>query len=817
MAPAVPPTPRQGELHTLAARVMIGTAWVAVLLLLGSGLLAEVLGQGNRFSRLRVAFGTVLLLAALLAQWQQRRRPRLASALVLGASLVAAWSHMLVTGIGLHALVLTAALFVITLSGVLCSLGTALAFACANVVVLLGAYAGEKAGWLGGMAAAADLGAAERLIGQLLFTAVALMAAVILSRVIGASLGRALRQEELLDELLRIGSDWTWELDAKGRTTSLSASFESLTGRPAAEFLRAGFPGGPQAVDDEHWQALRVELKARRPFRDRLALYRCPDGTVLAVVASGNPVFDAQGHFKGWRGVSRNVTPQHQAQQAQARTQKLLDRLVQMSPDAICVARLNDGVILLANPRFLQMAGLAEAEVLGRSALQLGLWRDPDVPRRLRDAVRQHGIVRDLRTEVHLSGGPPRPMLLTAASFEWDHEPVVVITTRDIADIEQARADAEAANQAKSSFLATMSHEIRTPLNGVLGLARLVQDPALEPARRSEYLGHLVAAAEQLSALVSDVLDLSKIEAGHLQIESIAFDLPALVQGSFDTFAPLGRERGLVMRCELAPGLPQRVRGDPVRVRQILANYLGNALKFTSRGEIVLSVTSPAAGCVRLAVRDTGPGIDPAVRPQLFSPFTQADSSTTRRYGGTGLGLSICRELAERMGGSVGVDSDGRQGSLFWAELPLPAEAAASDTLSTGRLSAKALAGLQVLVAEDNPVNRLIVGAMLQRHGAQVHEAEDGEQAVMLATTTPTAVHVVLMDLHMPVLDGLEATRRLRALPALGALPIYALSAAVLEQERQAAADAGMNGFIAKPVMEAELLQVLRPWVPRAG
>ncbi|MEN9630420.1 MAG: hypothetical protein RJA10_3648 [Pseudomonadota bacterium] len=195
MSPAGEHHPRHGELHALAARVMIGTAWVAVGLLLGSGLLTEVLAEPNRFSRLRMAFGLILLVAALLARWQQALRPRLASALVLGAALVAAWAHMLFTGIGLHALVLTAALFVITLSGVLCSLRIAVLFAGANAVVLLGAYAGERAGWLRGMAAAADLVASERLIGQLLFTVLALMAAVILTRVINASLGRALQHE----------------------------------------------------------------------------------------------------------------------------------------------------------------------------------------------------------------------------------------------------------------------------------------------------------------------------------------------------------------------------------------------------------------------------------------------------------------------------------------------------------------------------------------------------------------------------------------------------------------------------------------------
>ena len=817
MSPNPVPAPGRTELDGLAARVLVSTAWVAVALLLGSALASEALGQGSRFSALRGLFGLLLLAATLLAAWLRPQRPRLASAVVLGGALAATWLHMFLTGIGLHALVLTAALFVITLSGVLCSLPTALGFAAANVVMLVTAFAAERAGWLGGMAAAADIGPGERLLGQLLFTAVALMAALVLSRVITSSLGRALDHEQRLAELLQISSDWTWELDDKGRTTVLSPSFEARTGRTVAEFMQAGREGGPQPVDDEDWRALRAELQARRPFRERLSLYRCTDGTQLAVVASGNPVHDAHGQFVGWRGVSRNVTAERLAQQAQLRAQNLLDRLVQMSPDALCVARLSDGAILQANPRFLSLAGRDASQVIGRSAMQLGLWRDPDAPGRLQRAVQDDGQVRDLRTIVHVAGGEARPMLLTAARFDWDGEPVVVITTRDVAEIEHARAEAEAANRAKSAFLATMSHEIRTPLNGVLGLARLMQDPSLDARRRSDYLGHLVGAAEQLGALVSDVLDLSKIEAGRLQIEAIAFDLPALVQGSFGTFEPLGRERGLAMRCQVAPEVPARVRGDPVRVRQILANYLGNALKFTGRGEIALQVTAPSPGRVRFEVHDTGPGIDDAVRPQLFSPFTQADSSTTRRFGGTGLGLSICRELAERMGGTVGVDSNGRHGSCFWAELPLPTETRVDSSVITGGLSVKALAGLQVLVVEDNTVNRLIVGAMLRRHGAVVHEAENGEQSVTMAASADLTVHVVLMDLHMPVLDGLQATRQLRAQPRHAALPIYALSAAVLEQERQAAADAGMNGFIAKPVLEAELVAVLRPWVPGAG
>ncbi|MFY7857946.1 MAG: ATP-binding protein, partial [Rubrivivax sp.] len=276
------------------------------------------------------------------------------------------------------------------------------------------------------------------------------------------------------------------------------------------------------------------------------------------------------------------------------------------------------------------------------------------------------------------------PERLQQAGTIWVAEDVTE-RHRVAQELALAKQQAEAANDAKSAFLATMSHEIRTPLNGVLGLARLLQDEGLTPRQHSEYLGHLVTAAEQLTGIVSDVLDLSKIEAGALDLERVPFDLHHLVQSTFESFSPLGVERGLAMRCDIAPEVPRRVKGDPVRVRQILANYLGNALKFTLRGGITVSASVPASGRLRLAVEDTGVGVDPQQQPRLFRPFVQADGSTTRRFGGTGLGLSICRELAERMAGTVGVQSDGRRGSVFWAEIALgPDAASAAPAESTG-------------------------------------------------------------------------------------------------------------------------------------
>ncbi len=379
-------------------------------------------------------------------------------------------------------------------------------------------------------------------------------------------------------------------------------------------------------------------------------------------------------------------------------------------------------------------------------------------------------------------------------------------------ELQAAKQQAETASHAKSAFLATMSHEIRTPLNGVLGLARLLQQAGPDDPRRPQYLSHLVGAAESLNEIVSNVLDLSKIEAGHLELEKIEFDLHALAQASFEGCAALGRERGLDMRIELAPGLPRLVVGAPLRVRQIMANFLVNALKFTERGHILLSLSPAGVDRVRLAVEDSGIGVPQDQQQRLFRPFAQADDSTTRRFGGTGLGLSICRELAARMDGAVGIDSDGLHGSTFWAVLALPKALTVDDTATRLRLPPPPrhpLAGQRLLVAEDNPVNRLIITALLQRLGAEVIEAEDGEQAVALARAQSGRLDGVLMDLHMPKIDGLRATALLRADAATAALPIHAFTAAVLDQERQAALAAGMNGFIAKPVAEAEVIRVL--------
>jgi len=367
----------------------------------------------------------------------------------------------------------------------------------------------------------------------------------------------------------------------------------------------------------------------------------------------------------------------------------------------------------------------------------------------------------------------------------------------------KARDDAEAANRAKSAFLANTSHEIRTPLNGLVGLARLLRRPGLDEVRRRLYLEQIGDSAETLAAVISDVLDLSKIEAGKLDVERVVFDLHELLESLRRVYATLADARGLGFALQVDNAVPQWVWGDPVRVRQVLGNYLNNALKFTPRGQVALSARPLADGRLRFEVIDSGIGIDAAVQERLFHPFTQADESTTRRFGGSGLGLSICRELATLMHGAVGVCSAPERGSCFWAELPLaPAQPLpardSADTSASARLQ-----GMRVLMAEDNPVNMTIAVAMLEHWGVRVTEAHDGAQAVRAVEQAQQAgspFDAVLMDVQMPVMSGYEATRRLREQHDAHTLPIIALTAAALTSERDEALASGMTGFLTKPI-----------------
>ncbi len=505
-----------------------------------------------------------------------------------------------------------------------------------------------------------------------------------------------------------------------------------------------------------------------------------------------------------------------------------LEREAILQNASIGIAMTRDRVFQLANPKFAQMFGWEGDALVGQPGAVV--WPSGEayaaMGREIGPALARGEPIDVERTMVRRDGSSFVCRLLARAvdpthpsrgSTIWIADDVTEQRAVEQA-LAQARDDAEAANRAKSAFLANTSHEIRTPLNGLVGLARLARQPGLDEARRERYLQQIDDSAQALSGVISDILDLSKIEAGKLRLEATDFDLHALLESIEHGYAALAEARSLVLSMRVDAAVPRRVRGDPVRLRQVLSNYLSNALKFTEHGGVRIEVRPVDAARLHFEVQDSGPGIDPAVQARLFTPFTQADESTTRRFGGTGLGLSICRELARLMGGEVGVVSEPGRGSRFWADLPLPPSAESGPASAFGATLPErpsALAGLRVLMVEDNPVNMLIAVALLEQWGVEVAQASNGAQAVAAVDAQAdagTPYDLVLMDVQMPVLGGYDATRTLRRRHAAEALPVVALTAAALTSEREEALASGMNDFLTKPIDAQRLYDTLLQW-----
>lgn len=488
----------------------------------------------------------------------------------------------------------------------------------------------------------------------------------------------------------------------------------------------------------------------------------------------------------------------------------------------------DSGRFLYANDEICRQLGYTREELMGLTVSDINPEFPPQALQRLAAQMRVgEGLMR-VESRHRRKDGSTYPVSLSIYLHHVGDEEWFIAFTEDItarraaeAELIQARDTAETANRAKSAFLANMSHEIRTPLNAILGLSHLLRQGQVSAQQRDQ-LDKIEVAGRHLLDIINAILDLSKIDSGKLVLEESGVRVEAIMRHLVAMLSDRVQAKSLSLHVKLQP-LPPNLIGDPVRLQQALLNYATNAIKFTEQGHITLRAHLDAdlgdSVLVRFEVEDTGIGIAPEHLPRLFSDFEQADSTITRRYGGTGLGLALTKRLARLMGGEAGVESTLGVGSTFWLTVrlrrgdPSSLETPEASTSTDQRTPVEVCAGRQLLLVEDEPINREVALELLADLGLHVDTAEDGAEAVALARQK--RYDAILMDMQMPVMDGLEATRQIRRLPHAAQVPIIAMTANAFAEDRQRCMEAGMNDFLSKPVEPERLVTVLQHWLAR--
>lgn len=638
------------------------------------------------------------------------------------------------------------------------------------------------------------------------------------------------RQNARLNAIFESGSQLMWNVDRRGRLVSFNRNYATfyerrngvlpsqglnvveaditLADEAARDLFRASYQGAGRGEAQQFEVQLRVPRSAGIWLSINMAPIYLPDGSFEEITAQ-----------------AQDITASKNSQLVLAAQEEKFRSIFESFQD-VYYRTDRDGRFTILSPSLREVLGYSPLEALSYR-IEDFYWQ-PEQHDALRHALRTHGELRNFETQLRHHEGHPVSVLINARRTRFGTEGIA----RDITEIRRiqddlrlAKEEAEAASAAKTQFLANMSHELRTPMNGIIGMIDLLSQTQLN-GEQADYVDTLGTSSEALMTILNDILDLSKIQAGKMRLNEAPISLEPLLDRLRALFLYRANQKNLRFTCHLAPGTPSIVITDETRLLQILANLIANAIKFTAQGTVSVVVSSARADgdyhILRFAVQDSGIGISATDAARLFTSFTQLDTTPSKAYGGTGLGLAISKELAELLGGTIGVVSDAGEGSIFWftircrvqaTTLALPAVAPAAPAL-VGALPGPAA---RVLLVDDNAINQKVAARLLTKLNCEVDIASDGYEAITRATAPGAAYQLILMDIQMPGLDGIAATRAIKSQLGMASPPIVAMTAYSMPDDAARFVEAGLDDYLAKPVKHQQLAQTLARWITTAA